>query len=115
MMAMKIESQENFFQCQSLCHSQEDCTPVYDNISTVPTTPGPSQRVTADHDNNDDIQYANIQLKPKKVQQEVLSQEVEEEEVQYASVQFKKQKPAPLQEESQKASVDLKGPSAATQ
>ncbi|XP_076135625.1 B-cell receptor CD22-like [Alosa pseudoharengus] len=69
---------------------------------------------------DEDIQYASVQFKPNK-QQEVPSQD---EDVQYASVQFRKSKPEPnvpepplsgtSQEETQYASVNLQGLSAAT-
>lgn len=115
-MAKRIQSQKMSF-IVNLYVSQGDSAPVYDNIFTVPTTPDPVQKVTADYDNNDDIQYASVQFKPAKKQQEMPSQE--EEEVEYASIQLKKHKSqtkvsetplsVPPQKETQKS------PRAATQ
>ncbi|XP_062389890.1 B-cell receptor CD22-like [Sardina pilchardus] len=103
-------------------NTQGTSDPVYDNVSTMPLASGCGQRVPADHkDDEDDVQYASVQFKPKK-QQAVPSQD---EDVQYASVQFNKSKPEPNvpqqppsdmpQEETQYASLNLQGLSAATQ
>ncbi|KAG5278361.1 hypothetical protein AALO_G00098120 [Alosa alosa] len=124
--------------------TQGHSDPVYDNVSTIPMVSGCKQKVPADHrDDKDDVQYASVQFKPNK-QREVPSQEEDiqyasvqfksnkqqevpsqDEDVQYASVQFRKSKPEPnvpepplsgtSQEETQYASVNLQGLSAAPQ
>ncbi|XP_041958554.1 B-cell receptor CD22-like [Alosa sapidissima] len=98
-------------------NTQGHSDPVYGNISTIPMVS--EQKVPADRkdddEEDDDVQYASVQIKPKK-QQEVPSQDED--------VQFSKSKPEstipepPLsgtsQEETQYASVNLQGLSAAT-
>ncbi|XP_076136229.1 B-cell receptor CD22-like [Alosa pseudoharengus] len=94
------------------------------NLACCDTTMdcGTGQIDAADRKDDDDgVQYASVQFKPNK-QQEVPSQE---EDIQYASVQFSKSKPEstisepPLsgmpQEETQYASLNLQGLSAAPQ